>query len=125
MMPVVRNIDQIDCFNPDFESIGYECMGELGIPGRRFFKKGGYYRTHHIHIFEQSTHHDIERHLAVKSYLYAHPAMACSYEELKKKLAICFRYDREGYCDGKDPFMKELETLALQWVDTLHESDRY
>ena len=30
-MPVVRDMDRIDRFNPDFESIGYECMGELGI----------------------------------------------------------------------------------------------
>lgn len=28
-MPVVRDMDRIDRFNPGFESIGYECMGEL------------------------------------------------------------------------------------------------
>lgn len=55
-MPVVTNISLVDKHNKEFVAIGYECMGEFGIEGRRYFRKGGDNRTHQIHIFEQSNH---------------------------------------------------------------------
>ena len=38
IMPVVKDISRIDKLNPAFEALGYECMGEFGIPGRRYFR---------------------------------------------------------------------------------------
>ena len=35
------------------------------------------------------------------------------YAELKKDLAARFPYDIDGYCDGKDAFVKRIENLAL------------
>ena len=60
IMPVVTNISLVDKHNKEFVAIGYECMGEFGIEGRRYFRKGGDNRTHQIHIFEQSNHKDIK-----------------------------------------------------------------
>ena len=37
------------------------------------------------------------------------------YGELKKSLARRFPDDIEGYCDGKEVFMQELERAALTW----------
>lgn len=54
IMPVVTNISLVDKHNKEFVAIGYECMGEFGIKGRRYFRKGGDNRTHQIHIFEQN-----------------------------------------------------------------------
>lgn len=39
IMPVVKKIEEVDAFNLEFEKIGYECMGEFGIKGRRYFRK--------------------------------------------------------------------------------------
>ena len=36
----------------DFSEIGYEYLGEFGIAGRRYLRKGGEERTHQIHIFQ-------------------------------------------------------------------------
>lgn len=36
ILPVVKNLEVIDSLNSQFESIGYICMGEYGIPGREF-----------------------------------------------------------------------------------------
>lgn len=33
-----------------FERIGYEYLGEFGIPDRRYLRKGGDNKTHQIHI---------------------------------------------------------------------------
>ncbi len=119
IMPVVTNIALVDQYNCDFEAIGYECMGEFGIPGRRYFRKGGDLRTHQIHVFEQSNQKDIIRHLAVRDFLRAHPDIASKYGELKMKLAMEFPEDIEGYCAGKNDFVKQLEKDALIWYQNV------
>lgn len=60
-------------------------------------------------MFEESNLKDIERHLAVRNYLRLHPNDAFEYSQLKSKLATILSLDIEGYCDGKDTFVKELE----------------
>lgn len=115
MMAVVDDLDKVDEKNAEFERLGYECMGEFGISGRRFFKKGGDQRTHHLHVFQKDNRQDIERHLAVRDYLACHAAAANEYAALKKRLAEEYRYDNDGYCDGKEEFMQKLEQKALAW----------
>ena len=115
IMPVVKDISLVDQHNAEFEALGYECRGEFGIPGRRFFVKGGDNRTHQIHIFENTNHADIERHLAVKDYLLSHPEDAREYAELKVKLAAEYTYDNDGYCEGKCAFVQDMEQKALKW----------
>ena len=57
------------------------------------------------------------RHLALRDYLRAHPAACAAYAELKRQLAAQFPYDIEGYCEGKDAMVQELERQALAWYD--------
>ena len=115
IMPVVKDISSVDEHNKEFEQIGYECKGEFGISGRRFYMKGGDNRTHHIHIFEESNQNEIQRHLAVRDYLRENPKKAEEYGLLKRKLAAEFTFDIDGYCDGKDAFVKNMEQQALEW----------
>lgn len=115
IMVVVRCIGKMDEFNHQFEELGYECMGEYGITGRRYFRKGINPRTHHIHIFEETNEDDIVRHLAVREYLCEYRGIATEYAQLKSKLALQFPSDIEGYCDGKDSFVKEMEKKAVEW----------
>lgn len=114
IMPVVRRIERVDAFNPQMEALGYEAMGELGIPGRRYFRKGGDDRTHHVHVFQEGSA-EIERHLAFRDYLRARPDIAARYGELKAQLARQFPHDIDAYMDGKDAFVKEVEREALVW----------
>ncbi|MDF2680450.1 MAG: hypothetical protein K0R47_1640 [Brevibacillus sp.] len=115
IMPVVKDIEKIDSFNVRMEGLGYECMGELGMKGRRYFRKGGDNRTHQVHVFQGDNKEDINRHLAVRDYLRTHPDDANRYGDLKESLAKQFSRDIEAYMDGKDAFVKELERNALQW----------
>lgn len=114
IMPVVKDISRIDKLNSAFESLGYECMGEFGIPGRRYFRKGGEERTHQIHIFGRKNEYDISRHLAVRDYLRRHADKAKEYGRLKEELAKKYPFNIEGYCDGKDSFVKDMEREALK-----------
>ena len=90
IMPVVRDIGAVDECNEGFIALGYTPMGEFGIPGRRYFHKGGDERTHHVHVFAEENAEAIERHLAVSAYLRAHADEARAYGELKRALAARF-----------------------------------
>ena len=115
IMPVVVSLARVDAQKKAFEAIGYEVLGEFGIAGRRYLRKGGDERTHQLHIFEQGADEQIERHLALRDYLRAHPQDAAAYGRLKRQLAQQFPWDIESYCDGKDDLVRKLEQAALQW----------
>jgi GrpB-like predicted nucleotidyltransferase (UPF0157 family) len=95
------------------ESLGYEYLGELGIPGRLFFRKGRP-RSHHVHAVLHES--DLwERHLAFRDYLRAHPTEAESYAVFKQALAVEVAGERGGYTSGKDAFAADLQERALAW----------
>lgn len=115
IMPVVCSIAAVDEKQGAFEEIGYEYLGEFGMAQRRYLRKGGDERTHQVHIFQETDRINIERHLAVRDFLRAHSEIARQYGALKESLARRYPYDIEGYCDGKDAFVKDLEHQALRW----------
>lgn len=115
IMPVVCSIAAVDEKQGAFEEIGYEYLGEFGMARRRYLRKGGDERTHQVHIFQETDRINIERHLAVRDFLRAHSEIARQYGALKETLARRYPYDIEGYCDGKDAFVKDLERQALRW----------
>jgi len=110
----VKDIEAVDQYNNKIEELGYEVMGEHGIPKRRFFRKGGNKRTHHIHIFKVGNE-EIERHINFKEYLIAHPDKAREYSKLKEKLANKYTYDVENYTNSKSDFIKKINRKAKLW----------
>lgn len=113
IMPVVKDLSGVDAVSGEFVKLGYEYLGEFGIKGRRYLRKGGQERTHQIHIFQMEDDTNILRHLAFRDYLRSHRDVAMEYVALKKDLAARFPYDIDRYCDGKDAFVKKIENLAL------------
>jgi GrpB-like predicted nucleotidyltransferase (UPF0157 family) len=109
----VRALDE--CI-PSFQSLGYECLGEFGIPERRYFRKDNSegIRIYQIHAFSHGSTHLI-RHLAFRDYLRSHPNIAQAYSDLKRDLAHRFSDNIDAYIDGKDPFIKTTESDALTW----------
>ncbi len=107
----VQDLTALDACNGEMEAIGYTVKGEFGIPGRRYFQKGGSDRTHQVHAF---TRHDdnVIRHIAFRDYLLSFPAIAEEYAVLKKRVAKQCNDDIEKYCDGKDAFIKHHEKIA-------------
>ncbi|MGO5065373.1 MULTISPECIES: GrpB family protein [unclassified Clostridium] len=112
----VKDINNVDNYNEEMKRLGYIAKGEYGIKGRRFFLKGLYHRTHHVHIFEKGDS-EIERHINFRDYMREHKEEAKQYEELKKELALEFRYDIDYYCEGKDSFIKEIDKKAKIWAE--------
>ena len=113
IMAVVRSLEKTDDAAGKFSAIGYEYLGEFGIAGRRYLRKGGDERTHQIHIFQADDWENIRRHLAFRDYMRTHEKERKEYAEIKKSLALKYPYDIDGYCDGKDAFVREMERRAL------------
>lgn len=112
LMPAVRDINEMNKLNQQFEALGYEVKGENGIPGRRYFQKGGDIHTHHVHIYETGNP-EICRHLAFRNYLRGHPMEAAGYGRLKLQLAAAFPWDIEQYIAGKEATVTSIEKRAL------------
>ena len=98
------------------EGLGYEVMGAYGIDGRRYFRKtdANGRRSHHLHVFETGSPH-LERHLAFRDYLRAHPDIAAEYANVKAAL-VEKAVGSEAYMDGKAPFITRIEAQALLWA---------
>jgi len=112
----VADMTDVDLRSQEMDALGYEVMGEFGIEGRRYFRKDDAQgtRTHQVHVF-QSGSDQIARHLAFRDYMIAHPEEARSYSDLKKRLADTHCDDPDGYMDGKDGFIKEIDRRAAAW----------
>ena len=114
----VKNLVDLDNHSHIFKQLGYEVMGELGIPGRRYFRKGGDNRTHQIHAFKAGDSNLI-RHLAFRDYLIKHKKVADEYGALKFQIAQTCNNDIEKYGDEKDAFVQYHESIALKWYTEL------
>lgn len=112
----VERIERLDRQVAELQGLGYEALGEFGIPGRRYFRKNDEHgtRTYHVHGFLAGSHGAV-RHIAFRAYMVAHPAEAQAYGTLKVRLASRHPDDIAAYREGKDAFIKQRERLALEW----------
>lgn len=113
MLAVTDDLVAVDACAAMLEKLGYEAMGEFGLPARRYFRKNNPAgeRTHQIHAFEVGSP-QIVRHLAFRDYLRVHPDAAEEYERLKRALAAVYLDDLGAYTDGKDAFIRNVEERA-------------
>jgi GrpB-like predicted nucleotidyltransferase (UPF0157 family) len=117
MLAVTGDLAQVDALSERMRAIGYEVMGEFGIAGRRYFRRDNTegVRTEQIHAYAAQSPH-ILRHLAFRDFMRVHGELARAYSQLKQRLAAAHPLDIEAYMDGKDPFIRETQAKALEWV---------
>ncbi|RUR12043.1 GrpB family protein [Legionella sp. km772] len=111
VLPVVKDLSVIDALNPAFIALGYRCMGEYGIPGRRFYWKSEEKRTHNVHLFAEGSP-EVQRHLLFRDFMRAHKDYAQAYSMVKQNLAEVFPYDIESYVNGKSSFVQRIDYLT-------------
>lgn len=117
MLAVTDDLALLDEETSRLEALGYEAMSEFGIPGRRYFRRNNSAgeRTHQIHAFQAGSP-QIARHLSFRDYLRAHPAAAREYDALKQRLAQAHPNDIGAYTDGKDAFIRDIDSRAAAWL---------
>lgn len=111
MLAVVDEIEAAERSAKELQQLGYKEKGENGLPGRRYFEKGGNERTHHLHCYEKGSP-EISRHLAFRDFLREHPQQAAAYGDLKLSLAAQYPLDIGRYIDGKQAMVQRIEKQA-------------
>ena len=116
LMPLVTSLDDLDQDRWRVEALGYGWHGELGISGRRYCTlcdRTGL-RIVQLHFFKADSP-DVERHIAFRDYLRAHPDAARAYENEKRRARDLHPNDSHAYCDEKAAWIRSTEALALAW----------
>lgn len=85
--------------------LGYEYLGEYGLPGRLFFRKEP--RTHNVHVVEHGGEH-WERQLTFRDALRADAGERRRYDRFKRRLAA-EGHSRAVYTELKTPFIRAVE----------------
>jgi len=112
MLGVLR-LEDADELAAPMRALGYEYAGRYEAFGRfSFVLRVHGRRVSHAHGFVMDGAH-WRRHLFFRDHLRSHPEAAARYESLKRKLAARYEDDREAYSDGKTPFLRSIEALAL------------
>lgn len=116
MLGVVAAVEVLDARADPLIALGYEALGEFGIPGRRYFRKNapGGVRTHQLHVFAAGSP-EIGRHVDFRDYLRAFPEEAAAYAALKQDVAARCGDDVHAYTDGKTAFIRAAEHRAAVW----------
>jgi GrpB-like predicted nucleotidyltransferase (UPF0157 family) len=104
-------------------TIGYEHQGDLGIEGREAFRSPAQPPRHHLYCCVVGGL-ALRNHLALRTYLRAHPEAAARYSEMKLRLAADHAGDMDAYTANKTAMILELLANAGVDADELQTIDR-
>lgn len=118
LIPVVRDVSELDLLKNALEQSGYEWWGELGLPSRRYCTKNDPQtgrRMVQLHCYTVGSP-EIERHLVFRDYLRQKPELARAYEAEKVRCQRLFPEDSHAYGDCKGAWIKAVESAALGFL---------
>ena len=117
LMPVVTSLTSLDEQTRGIEALGYTWHGEFGISGRRYctLTDEAGIRVVQLHFFKEGSPH-LERHIAFRDYLRAHPEEANAYAIEKRRAQGLHPADSHAYADEKDKWIRATESKALIWA---------
>ena len=96
--------------------LGYEYRGEVGVPGRRYFRKGAAYpRDFNVHVVPVGGQL-WQDYVGFRDYLRAHPGAVRRYTDIKRGLSsTAAGHDPARYAEGKASFIDETLARVRQW----------
>lgn len=92
-------------------ALGYVYQGERGVPGRHGFRSPPGEAKHHLYVCVPGSP-GLRDHLLFRDHLRAHPATAREYADLKRRLALHHRDDRDAYQQAKSAFIDAVTRRA-------------
>jgi GrpB-like predicted nucleotidyltransferase (UPF0157 family) len=94
--------------------LGYDALGEAGVPGRLYFRKRGPVSVNvHVVVFGGSHWHN---NLAIRDYLRTHPEEVAEYAEHKRQVIAGGGSTLLAYSERKAGFVAALLERARGWV---------
>jgi GrpB-like predicted nucleotidyltransferase (UPF0157 family) len=115
----VADIQRRELYVEPLEGLGYLFVpGPLSPDHHLFAKPPERPRSHHLHVCEVGSHHEL-RHVAVRDFLRAHEHEAARYEAVKREVVARHPQNRLAYMAGKQAYVDDLEPRALAWASPL------
>jgi len=112
-LDVVVRPEDVPAATAILEQHGYRREGTLGIEGREAFRWTARGPEHHLYVCPEGSP-AFARHVLVRDYLRAHPAVAREYADLKRRLAEEYANDRTKYQDAKADFVEQMHQKAKE-----------
>lgn len=116
LMPVVRDIGEVDERRGALEALGYLWRGEFGIAGRRYLvlERDGKC-VFHVHFYAEGDA-NVTVQLAFRDYLRAHRDEALAYEAVKREAATANPDNSMAYNDHKSAWIRACQVRAREWA---------
>ena len=115
LLPVFASSAAMDAAQSAVEQMGYQWLGEYGLPGRRYAKRDTAtgQREVQAHCYVQGSP-EITRHLAFRDALRATPALRAAYTAEKVRCAGLHPGDAARYSACKSAWIDKAEHRALE-----------
>lgn len=108
MIPVVKDIAEVDNASAAMMQLGYEVKGEAGMLFRRFFTKATENLSCNVHVYEADAG-EVDRLIKFRDWLRTHQEDANEYARLKSELAALNTNERLRYTMGKENFVVSID----------------
>lgn len=95
-----------------FPTLGYEALGEAGVPGRLYFRQRGRV-PYNVHVVEHHGTHWVNN-LALRDYLRGSPRAVGQYESAKRAAIAAGATTLLAYSEAKGGIIQELLRKALE-----------
>src|SRR4051794_11124858 len=79
-------------------------QGNCGVPQREAFRRPSGSPAHRLYLCPFNSR-ALANHLAIRDHLRTNPSEARAYGDLKKRLALEFAHDVDGYVEAKTAFL--------------------
>lgn len=112
LIPVVQSLETLDKRRRSMEALGYEWLGELGLPRRRYCRKDDPVtgrRLVQLHCYAAGDP-EIGRHLAFRDRLRADPRLSRAYEREKWRCRSLHPSDSHAYSECKGGWIRAVES---------------
>jgi GrpB-like predicted nucleotidyltransferase (UPF0157 family) len=110
-MAAVHDLEASRPAIPELSRVGY-CYAPYRIDLIHWFcKPSPAFRTHHLHLVPFRSQLWRDR-LAFRDLLRDRHDLATKYGALKQRLAVEYRFDRDGYTEAKSPFVESVLNMV-------------
>jgi GrpB-like predicted nucleotidyltransferase (UPF0157 family) len=114
--PIIDLALAVDCdiIDPNLlaglSAIGYRHLGNFGLPGREFFRKGQPTNIH-LHVVRVGSEH-WDAWMRLRDFLRSNPTWLERYQEEKLRLASTYRQNRAAYTLAKGEIVRQILDAA-------------